>query len=112
MISTDDRPYLGRIEVFLNHEWGKVCFQEDNVTLSVICSQLGFGSVGVASFASISTNSRVWLSDNINCIGNEDTIFDCLSSANVDNVGKAFGSTCDNGEANVICSLRKFCTFI
>ena len=38
LVSTDGKPYSGRIEVFLNHEWGKVCFQEDNVTLSVICS--------------------------------------------------------------------------
>ena len=111
LIYTGSRPYLGRIEVFFNHEWGKVCFQQNNVTLSVICSQLGFGSVGAAPFrslTSISTNSRIWLSDSINCIGNEDTLFDCLSPANIDNVGKLTSSFCSNGPANVICPIRKF----
>ena len=114
MIYTGSRPYLGRIEVFFNYEWGKLCFQQNNITLSVICSQLGFGSVGAVPFrspASISTNSRIWLSDSINCIGNEDTLFDCLSPTNVHNVGKVTSGFCNDGPANVICPMCKSYTY-
>ena len=107
LISTDSRPYVGTIEVFFNNKWGKICFQEDNVTLSVVCAQLGFGSVGAIPFRRtyISENSRIWLDGNINCIGNEDTIFDCISTADV---GKVIDGICSNGAANVICPICKF----
>lgn len=110
LIYTNSRPYLGRIEFFFNYKWGKVCFQQNNVTLSVICAQLGFGSVGAAPFrslTSISTNSQIWLSDDINCIGNEDTLLDCLSPANIDNLGKVTNGICNSGPANVICPIRE-----
>ena len=111
LIPTDSRPYLGTIEVFFNYEWGEVCFQQNNATLSVICSQLGFGSVGAVPFRSVSltniSTTPIWLSDSINCIGNEDTLFDCLSPANIDNVGKVTSDICNDGPANVICPLCK-----
>ena len=109
LISTDSRSFVGRIEVFYNNAWGQVCFQENNATLGVVCAQLGFGSFGVIPFRTgIPINSRIWLSDNINCNGNEDTIFDCLSPVEASNVGKMIGGICSNGAANVICPIRKF----
>lgn len=109
LISTNNRPYSGRIEVFFNYEWGKVCFQDNNATLSVVCAQLGFGSFGATPFTtSVLLNSRVWLNSNINCTGNEDTILDCLSPADVANVGKVISGICSNGVANVICPICEF----
>ena len=111
LVSNDNRPHTGKIEVFFNNEWGQICFQENVATsLSVICAQLGYGSVGALSFrANISVNSRIWLSDAISCTGNESTIFDCLSSAEIDNVGKIFRGICSDGAAGVVCPMRELC---
>ena len=111
LVSNDNRPHTGKIEVFFNNEWGQICFQENVTTsLSVICAQLGYGSVGALSFrANISVNSRIWLSDAINCTGNESTIFDCLASAEIDNVGKIFRGICSDGAAGVVCPMRELC---
>lgn len=109
LISTDSRSYLGRIEIFYNNEWGQLCFQENNATLHVICAQLGLGLFGAIPFrTTTSSNSRVWLRDSINCNGNENTLFDCLSPVDVSNIGKIIGGICNNGAANVICPICKF----
>ena len=80
LISTDSIPYTGRIEVFFNNEWGQVCYQDNDAVLSVVCAQLGYGSAGAAPFRmSISRNTRIWLGNNVDCVGNEDSIFDCPS---------------------------------
>ena len=113
LVSNDTSPYTGKIEVFYNNEWGQICFQENVVTLSVVCAQLGYGSVGALPFSThISINSHIWLSDDINCTGNENTLFDCLSPAEIDNVGKIFSGICSDGAANVICPIRKLFIFI
>lgn len=108
LVSNDNRPYTGKIEVFYNNEWGQVCFQENEASLSVVCAQLGYGSIGALSLrANISIDSLIWLSDDINCTGNEDTIFDCLSPAEIDNVGKIFRGICSDGAAGVVCPIRE-----
>ena len=107
LVSTDDRPYTGRIEVFFNNEWGQVCYQEDDAVLSVVCAQLGYGSTGAVPFSmSISRNARIWLGNNVDCVGNEDTIFDCPSLEFTD-IGKVVDGYCSNGAAGVICPICK-----
>ena len=107
LVSTDDLPYTGRIEVFFNNEWGQICYQENDAVLSVTCAQLGYGSAGAVPFSmSISRNVRIWLSNSLDCVGNEDTIFDCPSLEFTD-IGKVVNGYCVNGAAGVICPIRK-----
>lgn len=109
LVPVDNRPHSGRIEVFFNNEWGQVCFQENSATLSVVCTQLGYGSAGVTPFsASVPGNARVWFSNNINCTGREDTLFDCLSPLDIANVGKTRYGYCSGGGAGVICPMCEF----
>lgn len=106
LVSTDSRPYAGRIEVFFNNKWGQICFQRNSSVLSVICAQLGYDLVGALPFrVSILGNTPVWLDNDLDCVGNEDTIFDCPSL----DIGKVLGGSCDNGAAGVICPICKFC---
>ena len=106
LVSTDNIPYSGRIEIFFNNEWGQVCFQENTAVLSVVCAQLGYGSIGAVPFStSIPRNARIWLDDNIDCVGNEDSLFDCPSSLGATNVGKVVDGYCSDGGAGVICPI-------
>ena len=108
LVSTDNSPYSGRIEVFFNKEWGQVCFQENVAVLSVVCAQLGYGSAGAVPLSvGLSRNTLVWLNDNINCVGNEDTIFDCPSLDFID-IGQDPDEYCNDGAAGVICPMRTY----
>ena len=105
LVSTNNLPYSGRIEVFFNKEWGQVCFQENVAVLSVVCAQLGYGSAGVVPLSvGLSRNARVWLGDHIDCVGNEETIFDCPSLDFID-IGKVSDGYCSDGAAGVICPM-------
>ena len=107
LVSTDNIPYTGRIEVFFNNEWGQVCYQENNAVLSVVCAQLGYGLAGAVPFSlSISRNVRIWLTSSLDCVGNEESIFDCPSLEFTD-IGKVVDGYCVNGAAGVICPIRK-----
>ena len=105
LISTNNKPYSGKIEVFFNKEWGQVCFQENIAVLSVVCAQLGFGSAGAVPYPlGASRNAPIWLGDNIDCIGNEDTIFDCPSLDFIA-IGKVPDGYCKDRAAGVICPM-------
>ncbi|XP_061172595.1 deleted in malignant brain tumors 1 protein-like [Saccostrea echinata] len=63
----------GRVEVFINGEWGTVCDDMWWVThATVVCKSLGYS--GKAYFGA--GTGRIWL-DNVNCDGSEASIFDC-----------------------------------
>ena len=110
LVSTDNIPYSGRIEVFFNNEWGQVCFQENTAVLSVLCGQLGYGSAGVVPYSvGVSINARIWIGDDIDCVGDEDTIFNCPSLEFTD-IGKLPDRYCSDGAAGVICPVGRFCT--
>jgi len=112
LVSTDNRPYSGQIEVFFNNEWGQVCLQRNSVTLSVVCAQIGYGPGGTVSSTQSTTtsrNPRIWLSFSISCVGNEGTLFDCLSSYDVTRVGKLSYGYCIDGVATVTCLTCKLC---
>lgn len=109
LVSTDSRTYAGRIEVFFNNKWGQICYQGNSTVLSVVCAQLGYGSAGAIPFSiSNSRNAPIWLDNDIECVGDEDTIFDCPSLEFTD-IGKVVGGYCSDGAAGVICPVGRFC---
>ena len=72
--------YEGRVEVYHNGEWGTVC--DDGWDLNdaqVVCNELGLGNAVVARHNAFYGKGRgnIWL-DNLNCVGTESTIGNCL----------------------------------
>jgi hypothetical protein len=79
----------GRLETFINNEWGTVCNSGWNKTDAIVaCRQLGFLSVdrdsGTQGFGGY--YQRIWLK-NVNCQGTESRLTDCPHSS---------GSDCDH----------------
>ena len=103
LVSTDNKSYAGTIEVYFNDEWGKICFQGSIAVVSVVCAQLGYGSVGAVPFSiDVPSNDPVWLDSGLECNGSEDTLFDCPSLQYTD-IGKVAGGYCSDGTAGVVC---------
>ena len=97
--------------MFFNNEWGQICYQGNSTVLSVVCAQLGYGSVGAVPFSiSISRNAPIWLDNDVECVGDEDTIFDCPSLEFTD-IGKVVGGYCSGSAAGVICPVGRFGRF-
>ena len=72
-------PQEGRVEVFHDGQWGTVCDDSwDNYDASVMCFQLGYGSIGTAmGNAEYGEGSgEIWL-DDVNCDGSESGIEKC-----------------------------------
>ena len=93
--------------MFFNNEWGEICYQRNSTVLSIVCAQLGYGSAGAVPFStSISRIAPIWLDNDIECVGDEDTIFDCPSLEFTD-IGKVVGGYCDDGAAGVVCPLGR-----
>ena len=71
----------GRVEIFFNGTWGGLCGNTwDMNDATVVCHQLGFTSA-VAAFRAdyvLDNPGPTWL--DINCIGNESSIFQCANS--------------------------------
>ena len=71
----------GRVEVLYNHQWGTVCDDGwDDNDATVVCRYLGFNgsarATGSASFGQAASSVSIWL-DDVNCAGNEASLFDC-----------------------------------
>ena len=91
--------YEGRLEVCINHVWGTVCsIGWDDRATKVACRQLGYQEIGLLSLSRVCYNIILYVSliggvtyysktygqglgpimfGNIQCNGNEDSIFDC-----------------------------------
>uniref|UniRef100_A0A8C8B2K0 Macrophage receptor with collagenous structure n=1 Tax=Otus sunia TaxID=257818 RepID=A0A8C8B2K0_9STRI len=66
----------GRVEVFHQGSWGTICDDYwDDQDGTVICRMLGY-SRAVSTFTATSGTGQIWL-DDVNCGGNEHSIFDC-----------------------------------
>lgn len=69
----------GRLEVFLNGEWGTVCDDLfSNSDAHVACIQLGFkSSTGVATGATFGEGAGPIHMDDVQCVGNEVNLVQC-----------------------------------
>ncbi|CAL8366138.1 unnamed protein product [Boreogadus saida] len=114
-----NNPCSGRVEVFLQGQWGTVCDDDwDLNDAQVVCTQLGCGSaISATNQAYFGPGTGpIWL-DDVNCGGNETSITDCehqgFGSQNCNHAQDA-GIICDavtpvrlvNGLSNNPCSGR------
>ena len=88
----------GRVEMYINGQWGTVCNDYWNANSStVVCKQLGLGNTGaLRSYGAGQQSTPIHLDDVI-CNGNEPNILACshlqLSAHNCDH-NKDVGVTC------------------
>ncbi|XP_076155016.1 neurotrypsin [Alosa pseudoharengus] len=93
-------PKTGRLEVYLNGQWGSVCHTHlTDRDASVICRQLKLGEIGTALQNShFSAGSGLFHYERLGCRGNERSLLECRSR-------KFVTSDCNHGnEAAVLCA--------
>ena len=97
-----DIDYAGRVEVFYEGKWGKICRNEWDINdVKVVCKQLGFKSA-LAEFIGMNTkdeNISVAMS-NVGCTGQESVLASCKR---FDGVHKCV----DNKGAQALCEPSK-----
>ncbi|NXQ87404.1 MARCO protein, partial [Nyctibius grandis] len=66
----------GRVEIFHQGSWGTICDDGwSTVDANVVCRMLGYYRA-TAAFTAAGGTGQIWL-DDVNCSGNEHSIFDC-----------------------------------
>ena len=116
---------IGRVEVCVSGQWGLVCDDEwDDTDATVVCRQLGYTGIairttwqqvyqtvmsplqtntgGIATHRSIfgSSANGFYALDDVNCTGNESTIFNCQYPPRT-------RCTVGREEAGVICGVDR-----
>ncbi|XP_071953930.1 scavenger receptor cysteine-rich domain-containing protein DMBT1-like isoform X2 [Antedon mediterranea] len=96
-------PFEGRVEVFINGEWGTVCDDMWDISdAEVVCQQLGYGhALGAIRSPGFGPGKGKIHLDDVNCVGNELEIINCVQNKWADN-------NCNHHEdAGVRCSGTK-----
>ncbi|NXV86390.1 MARCO protein, partial [Calonectris borealis] len=66
----------GRVEVFHQGSWGTICDDGwSTQDATVVCRMLGYNRA-ISAFTATAGTGQIWL-DDVNCSGNERSIFDC-----------------------------------
>ncbi|KAK4817188.1 hypothetical protein QYF61_003527 [Mycteria americana] len=66
----------GRVEIFHEGSWGTICDDDwGTQDATVVCRMLGYNRA-VSAFTATAGSGQIWL-DNVNCSGNERSIFEC-----------------------------------
>ena len=80
-LSNGDNRRSGRVEMFINGEWGTVCKDSwSTASSSVVCRQLGLGSTGVMTSYGAGPMSYSIHLDEVRCNGSEANILACQHS--------------------------------
>ncbi|KAL5460336.1 hypothetical protein EMCRGX_G033781 [Ephydatia muelleri] len=92
--------YVGFVEVCINGNWTALCpsLPWDNRGAAAVCSQLGYPSAGARTWSG-DMSGHWYLSSDLQCTGNEASVWDCPSST------RHVQSTCRGGVANAICKV-------
>ena len=115
LAGVDGINYAGRVEVFYQGKWGKICHDEWDINdVKVVCKQLGFQSA-VAEFIGMDTideNISVAMSD-VACTGQESVLASCKRFEGnhncVDNIGAQ--ALCEPSELTIKMSYCLECVF-
>ena len=80
--NTAEEGYEGRVEVYYNGTWGRVCGDEwDLNDAEVLCRELGLGlAIDAKSKKSYGDGSGTFWLSKVNCTGTESSIVDCPHS--------------------------------
>ncbi|XP_071482925.1 scavenger receptor cysteine-rich domain-containing protein DMBT1-like [Diadema antillarum] len=90
-------PLEGRVEVFMDNQWGTVCDDEWNLPdANVVCRQLGYGAAETAQLrARYGAGTGPIHLDDVRCSGNEETLTSCPHTS--------FHNCAHEEDAGVIC---------
>lgn len=93
----------GRVEIFYKDRWGTICDDDwDLNDANVICRMLNYsGALAAPIFSAYDVGSgQIWL-DDVNCVGNESSIEECLHG------GWGNHDCSHNQDAGVICQTNE-----